>query len=141
MIDYRSLPCSWTPSINAPKCFRDPECSVMPPMTASCCAGRGSRLISLIPVIRRKADAGVKWVPRLPFAAALNSILQPLPLWGRCLFCYAKQTSRQKANPRQTPSRQTRPEECCPEEACLRREQPSSRNIAPNVRNSPPMHC
>ena len=26
----------------------------MPPMTASCCAGRGSRLISLIPVIRRK---------------------------------------------------------------------------------------
>ena len=25
--------------------------------------------------------------------------------------------SRQKANPRQTPSRQTRPEECCPEEA------------------------
>ena len=35
--------------------------------------------------------------------------------------CHANQTSRQKANPRQTPSRQTRPEECCPEEACPRR--------------------
>ena len=38
-------------------------------------------------------------------------------------FCHANQTSRQKANPRQTPSRQTRPEECCPEEACPRQNQ------------------
>jgi hypothetical protein len=33
-------------------------------------------------------------------------------------FFHANQTSRQKANPRQTPTRQTRPEERCPEEAC-----------------------
>src|ERR1700675_4376078 len=38
-------------------------------------------------------------------------------------FCHANQTSRQKATPRQTPSRQTRPEECFPEEACPRQSQ------------------
>src|SRR5271157_6239654 len=98
----------------------------MPPMTASSCTRRGSRLISLIPVIRRKTQgrrASKMGAPDFPFAAALNSILQPLPLWGRSLFCHAKQTSRQKDNPRQTPSRQTRPEECCPEEACPRQSQ------------------
>jgi hypothetical protein len=62
-------------------------------------------------------------MPTLPFAAALNAILQPLPLCGRCLFCHANQTSRQKTNPRQTPSRQARPEECRPEEACPRQGQ------------------
>ena len=35
-------------------------------------------------------------------------------------FCHANQTSRQKPNSRQIPSRQTRPEECCPEKACPR---------------------
>src|SRR5260370_42452617 len=36
----------------------------MPPTTASFCTRRGSRLISLIPVIRPKADARVKLVPQ-----------------------------------------------------------------------------
>jgi hypothetical protein len=40
-------------------------------------------------------------------------------------FCHANQTSRQKPNSRQIPSRQTRPEECCPEKACPRQNQGS----------------
>jgi hypothetical protein len=38
-------------------------------------------------------------------------------------FCHAKQTSRQKVNPWQTPSHQTRPEECCSKKACPRQTQ------------------